>query len=81
MATTRNQDLQASITQTKESINQVTSQIASANSQIEKLETHVQQQFDAMEAKFMGQFSTLQSIVNKLLNHPRALPSRTNHPT
>jgi hypothetical protein len=71
MATTRNQDLQASITQTKESLHQVTSEIASTNSRIEKLETQVQQQFDAMDAKFMGQFSTLQSVVNQLLNHPQ----------
>jgi septal ring factor EnvC (AmiA/AmiB activator) len=59
MATTRNQDLQASITQTKESLNQVTSEIASANSRIEKLETHVQQQFDAMVAKFICPTFTL----------------------
>jgi len=59
MATTCNQDLQASITQTKESINQVTYYISSTNSQIEKLETHIQQQFDAMEAKFIRKFSTL----------------------
>jgi peptidoglycan hydrolase CwlO-like protein len=59
MATTLNQDLQASITQNKDSINQVTFEIASANSCIEKLETHIQQQFDAMEAKFIRQFSTL----------------------
>jgi peptidoglycan hydrolase CwlO-like protein len=64
MATTRNQDLQASITQTKESLHQVTSEMASTNSRIEKLDTQVNQQFDAMDAKFMGQFSTLQSAVN-----------------
>jgi flagellar capping protein FliD len=68
LATTHNQYLQASITQTEESINQVTSDISFANYHIEKLETHVQQQFYAMEAKFMGQFSTLQSAINQLLN-------------
>jgi flagellar capping protein FliD len=52
MATTRNQDLQVSI-------NQVTSEIASTNSHLAQLETHVEHKFDTMDAKFMNQFKTL----------------------
>jgi hypothetical protein len=80
MATTRNQDLQASITQTKESIQQVTVDLASTNSRIAKFETQVQQQFNAMDAKFMGEFSTLQFAVNQLLNCPQG-PSSLEQPS
>jgi phage-related protein len=63
MANTHNQDLQASINQTKESLQQVTFDIGSTNSRIQKFETQVQQQFDTMDTKFMNQFNTLQSVV------------------
>jgi len=68
MDNTRNRVLQASTNQTKESLQQVTFDIGSTNSRIEKFETQFQQQFDAMDAKFMNLFNTLQSIVNQLLN-------------
>jgi flagellar capping protein FliD len=46
MATTRNQDLQASI-------NQMTYEIASTNSYLAQLETHVEHKFDTMDTKFV----------------------------
>jgi hypothetical protein len=58
MTTTRNQDLQACITQIKESLNQVTSEIDSTNSRIEKLEIQAQKKIDAL-------------VVNHLLNRPQ----------
>jgi hypothetical protein len=72
MATTRNQDLQASI-------NQVTSEIGSTNSLLAQFETQVEHKFDTMEANFMNQFNTLQSVVNQLLNHPSG-PSSSDQP-
>jgi hypothetical protein len=57
----------------------VTNEIASTNSHIEKLETQVQQQFDAMDTKFMGQFSTLHSVFNQLFNRHQG-PSSSNQP-
>jgi len=57
MATTHNQYLQASI-------NQVTSENDSTNSLLAQLETHIEHTFDTMDAKFMNQFNTLQSVVN-----------------
>jgi len=80
MDTTHNHDMQASITHTKESIQQVTSSLTSTNSRIEKLETQVHQQFDAMDAKFMGEFSTLQSTINQLLNRSQG-PSLLEQPS
>jgi len=59
MATTRNQDVQASITQTKDSLQQVTFDIASANDCIEKLENQTYKWFDSMDAKFIEKLSTL----------------------
>jgi flagellar capping protein FliD len=73
MANTHNQDLQTSTNQTKESLQQVSFDISSTNSRIEKSETQVQQQFDVMDAKFMNQFNTLQSVVNQLLNQTQGL--------
>jgi hypothetical protein len=64
MDTTHNQEMKASITHTKESLQQVSSEIASTNSCNEKFETQVQQQFYTMDDKFMGEFSSLQSVVN-----------------
>jgi hypothetical protein len=72
MATTRDQDLQASI-------NQVTSEIASTNSRLAQLETHVEHKFDTMDAKFMNQFNTFQSVVNQLLNRSLG-PSSLDQP-
>jgi hypothetical protein len=79
MANTRNQDLQASINQAKESIQQVTSEIGSTNSHLAQFETQVQHQFDTMDAKFMNQFNTLQSVVNQLLNRTLG-PSSSDQP-
>jgi hypothetical protein len=70
MATTHNQDLQASINQAQDSIQHMTSEIGSTNSYIAQFETQFQHKFDTMEAKFMNQFNTLQYVVNQLLNHP-----------
>jgi archaellum component FlaC len=68
MANNHNQYMQDSINQTKDSLQQVTFDIGSTNSHLEKLETQVQQQFDTMYGKFMKQFNTLKSVVNQLLN-------------
>jgi hypothetical protein len=72
MATTRNQDLQASI-------NHVTSETASTNSHLAQFETQAKHKFDTMEANFLNQFNTLQSIVNQLLNRPSS-PSSSDPP-
>jgi hypothetical protein len=72
MATTRSQDLQASI-------NQATSKISSINSHLVQLETHVKKKFDTMDAKFMNQFNTLKSTVNQLLNCSSS-PSSSDQP-
>jgi hypothetical protein len=66
MATTHNQELQASINQAHFSIEHITSQMDSTHSLIEKLE----HKFNNMEANLKTQFTSLQSIVNQLLNRP-----------
>jgi hypothetical protein len=66
MATTCNQELQASINQDHASIEHMTSEIGSINSRIEKVE----HKFDTMEAKFTTQFTSLQFGINQLLHHP-----------
>jgi hypothetical protein len=72
MATTRNQDLQASI-------NHVTSEIGSTNSHLAQFEAQVEHKFDTMEANFTNQFNTLQSDVNQLLNRPSGPSSLDQH--
>jgi hypothetical protein len=68
MATTRNQDLQTSINQAHVSISHLTSQIDSTNSRIDNLETNL-----------TTQLTSLQSVVNQLLNHPMG-PSSSAQP-
>jgi hypothetical protein len=80
MANTHNQYLQTSITQNKDSLQQVTSDLSSTNSRLKKFQDQFQQQFDTMNAKFMGEFSTLQSTINQLLNHPQ-VPSSSKQPS
>jgi flagellar capping protein FliD len=75
MATTQNQELQASINQSHASIEHMTSEISSTNSHIEKVE----KKFDTMEANFTTQFTAIQSIVNQLLNCPTG-PSSSDQP-
>jgi hypothetical protein len=75
MATTHNQDLQASLNQAHASIENMTSEIGSTNSHIAKLE----HKFDTMEANFTIQFTALQSVVNQLLNCP-TVPSSSDKP-
>jgi hypothetical protein len=79
MDTTRNQDLEASINQAHESIHHVTLDIGPTNSLLAQFENEVQHKFDTMEAKFMNQFNTLQSVVDQLLN--RTLGSFVLKPT
>jgi hypothetical protein len=79
MANNRKQDLQASINQAKESIQQVTYEIGSTNSHLAQFETQVQHKFDTMEAKFMNQFNTLQFVVNQFLNRTPS-PSSSDQP-
>ena len=64
MATTRNQDLQASINQAHESIHHVTLDIVPTNSLLSQFKNEVQHKFDTMEVKFMNQFNTLQFFVD-----------------
>jgi hypothetical protein len=71
MATTRNQELQASINQSHASIEHMTYEIRSTNSCIEKVEN----KFDTMEANFTTEFISLLSIVNQLLNRPTGTSS------
>jgi hypothetical protein len=75
MSTTRTQEIQASINQAHASIEQMTYDIGSNNSHIERVE----HKCDTMEAKFTTQFTTLQSAINQLLNRP-ADPSSSNPP-
>jgi flagellar capping protein FliD len=75
MATTRNQELQASINQAHVSIEHITSQMDSTHSRIDKLE----HKFNNMEANLTTQFTSLQSVVNQLLNHPMD-PSSSDQP-
>jgi hypothetical protein len=75
MATTRTQELQASINQAHASIEHMTSEIGSNNSHIERVE----HKFDTMEAKFTTQFTALQSAINQLLNRPMD-PSSSDQP-
>jgi hypothetical protein len=70
MSYTRNQELHVAITQNKESLQQVTSDISCTNFYLEKFQDQVQQQFDAMDAKVMGEFSTLKSILGQLFKFP-----------
>jgi hypothetical protein len=79
MATTRNQYLQDSINKHQDSIQHVTYEIISTNSHLAQFETQVQHKFDTVEAKFMNQFNTLQSIVNQLLNCT-LVPSSSDQP-
>jgi hypothetical protein len=75
MATTRTQELQTSINQAHASIEQMTFEIGSNNSCIERVE----HKFDTMEAKFTTQFTALYSVINQLLNCP-ADPSSSDQP-
>ena len=59
MATTCNQDLQASINQAQDSIQQMTSKIGSTNSFLSQFKNQVLHKFDIMETNFMNQFNTL----------------------
>jgi hypothetical protein len=68
MATTRNQDLQASTNQAQDSIQHVTYEIGSTNSHLSQFDTQSQHKFYTMEAKLKNQFNTLHSTVNQLLN-------------
>jgi flagellar biosynthesis chaperone FliJ len=70
MDNTHNQDLQAAINQKKDSLQHVTYNLSSTNSLLEKFQDQFQQQFDAMEARFMDEFDTLKFVVNHLLNLP-----------
>ena len=75
MATTRNQELQASINQAHVSIEHITSQMDSTHSRIDKLE----HKFNNMEANLTTQLTSLQSVVNQLLNRPTG-PSSSIEP-
>jgi uncharacterized protein YoxC len=75
MATTRNQELQASVSQDHVSIEHLTSQIDSTNSRIDKLE----HKFNNMAANLTTQLASLQSVVNQLLNCPMG-PSSSEQP-
>jgi hypothetical protein len=75
MATTRNQELQTSFYQTHVSIEHLTSQMDSTHSRIDKLE----HKFNNMEANLTTQLTSLQSVVNQLLNHPTG-PSSSDLP-
>jgi hypothetical protein len=66
MATTHNQDLQNFVNQSHVSIEHVTSQLDSTNSHI-----------DTLESNLTTQLTSLQSVVNQLLNLPMGTSSST----
>jgi hypothetical protein len=68
MANNRNHDLEISIDQNKENIQQVIFDISSINSRFAQFQDQVQHNFEAMDTKFTSEFDTLKYVFNQLLN-------------